>query len=98
MTGPPPPPPPPPPGPTTPPPVLAFVVVANTPDTPQIVTVAHLLVEYEADEITLRVTISQELTAPLAEVKTPPLILYSPPTTDIEVGALIHPMVTGFDV
>lgn len=41
-------------------------------------------VEYALDEVPLTVTVSPTFTDPLAVVKAPPSILYSPPTTDIE--------------
>jgi hypothetical protein len=94
-------PPPPPPGPlTTPPPLLLddFVVILHTHIVHPIVRVIFLLVEYDAAESHLSMTESQRWVVPLSEVNAQPLILYSPPVTDIAVCHVMPDTMMALDV
>ena len=62
------------------------------------VTVVFVSVENDADERALRVSVFHELIDPRAVVKSPPLILYSPPTIDRAVGAFIQVIVRVLDM
>lgn len=73
------------------------VVISKLSDTPSIVRTAEVVVKGEAEDVCLTVTVFPWLTVPAAEVNAPPLMEYSPPTTEIGAGELIPETVIAFE-
>ena len=77
---------------------LASVVTSNESETPPTVTVADVVVEKFALDVTRTCSVELLVIVPLVAVKPPPLIAYSPPLMLIGAAALMPVMVTGAEV
>ena len=58
------------------------VVISKLSDTPSIVKTADVVVNGEAEDVCLTVTVFPLLIVPVAAVNAPPLIAYSPPVIE----------------
>jgi len=75
----------------------ATVVLVNVSITPPIVSTVLVAVEFAADDVCLTFTVWPLVTVPAVDVQAPPLMLYSPPATEMAAAVLIHETVMAAD-
>jgi len=77
--------------------VATTVVDVNVSDTHPIIKTVLLAVELAADDVCLTFTVWPFVTVPAAVVQAPPLMLYSPPVTEMAAAELMPETVMAAD-